>query len=79
MFMFTQEPALIVYKDKLRSDFETFESETDFVLLHVGTNSLQRGLWELDAKHFVTLYKSVKEVFRCAKIICFKYFTSLGR
>ena len=43
-------------KDKLRSDLETFEFETAFVLLHVGTNNLQRGLWEVDSKHFVTLY-----------------------
>ena len=56
-------------KDKLKLECQTIEWETSFVVLHVGTNNLEKGFWELDGQKFVRLFQTAKEVFRSAKFI----------
>ncbi|XP_063962715.1 uncharacterized protein LOC135155980 [Lytechinus pictus] len=56
-------------KNSLRTDNPFFEFGTDFVILHVGTNNLECGLWSLDCQHYYELYQTVKEVFRSATVI----------
>ncbi|XP_054761708.2 uncharacterized protein LOC129268148 isoform X2 [Lytechinus pictus] len=58
----------------LRSSFvKSFQNYFDFstkaVFIHVGTNNLEHSVWEKDSKAFHNLYISVRERFRCAKII----------
>ncbi|XP_041452573.1 uncharacterized protein LOC121405715 isoform X3 [Lytechinus variegatus] len=58
----------------LRSSFvksfpNYFDFSTKAVFIHVGTNNLELSVWEKDSKAFRNLYISVRERFRCAKII----------
>ena len=46
-----------------------FNFTTKVVFVHVGTNNLQKSFWEKDFRAFNNLYLSLRERFRCARII----------
>ena len=45
------------------------DEQTSFVLLHVGTNNLQRSVWNIDKHSYLNLYISIADRFCAAKII----------
>ena len=45
------------------------DEQTSFVLLHVGTNNLQRSVWNIDKHSYLNLYISIADQFCAAKII----------
>lgn len=54
----------------IREEFgNTYEFDTAYVLIHIGTNNLSRGFWERDKKYFLELYYTLKEIFRSSTII----------
>lgn len=52
----------------INSNTDSFCKDTTIVLVHVGTNNLEGGVWEKDRWQFLNLIFTLKEKFRCADI-----------
>ena len=62
---------LLSFGNSFIDSFDTgyYDFTVKFVILHVGTNNLQRSCWERDSKDFSYLYHLVRERFRYAVVI----------
>nr|XP_054763509.1 uncharacterized protein LOC129270131 [Lytechinus pictus]XP_054767422.1 uncharacterized protein LOC129274679 [Lytechinus pictus] len=49
--------------------FFSVEEDTRFVVLHIGTNNLDFGIWDKDKQYFIELYKTCSEIFRGSIIV----------
>ena len=66
-------------RTKIREEFfNTYEFDTSYIIIHVGTNNLATGFWEREKKHFIELYRTLGEFFSFSNYNIFIDFTKMG-